>query len=384
MNSNYLYGMEQKSISIVTGYAQEKKLHQLASDCTQLEDRTNEDTYVIQQTDIDAIVGVFDGHAGPTVSYLLAKHLPQVLQKELHSTSANTIDETIKTPSPKVNYWSYATTAWDYVKSFSPSPSSSSDYDYDPVVLSTPKKNYLEGIVKSFNKINEALNNTAIQHKKDPASIGGSTAAISFIPDITVVDPDIYIANVGDSRIYDAHENILTVDHNLSNKNETTRIHRKHQWFKPKVMLYPKDDEKDDGSYLSMSRAFGDFNYNSIGVNAEPTVKCLSLSQLPQKDGFKFLIYVTDGVYNEFGKNSISDIVAASLKVDPNNLTLAANKIIYAALKHSKRNEIARYSAAEFDEEFEKFKESKNYTNTESHSCTGPRDDMTAIVQLFK
>ena len=166
--------------------------------------------------------------------------------------------------------------------------------------------NYSE-IYSSFKKLDLKL------HKKYSSSnfchLSGSTALIIFLFNYKNCNK-IISSNLGDSKIIliSKQNKIkeLNTLHTLSNLEEKNRVIEKgaeinslnvgplRLWYKDKK--YPS---------LSITRSFGDFESDSLGVISIPDIKEYDLDE----ENIKILIFGTDGVWKFLTNEKIMDII---------------------------------------------------------------------------
>ena len=182
--------------------------------------------------------------------------------------------------------------------------------------------NYLN-IYNSYQKLDENL------HLKYSSSnichLSGSTASIIFLFNSRNCNK-IITSNLGDSKIILISESNkikeLNVIHTLDNQEEKNRVISHgavikrlntgplRLWFKNKK--YPG---------LSITRSFGDFESDSLGVLSVPDVKEYDLDN----EQIKILIFCSDGIWRFLNNDKILNIVLPYY--EQNDIKGATNKI---------------------------------------------------------
>lgn len=182
--------------------------------------------------------------------------------------------------------------------------------------------NYLN-IYNSYQKLDENL------HLKYSSSnichLSGSTASIIFLFNSRNCNK-IITSNLGDSKIILISESNkikeLNIIHTLDNQEEKNRVISHgavikrlntgplRLWFKNKK--YPG---------LSITRSFGDFESDSLGVLSVPDVKEYDLDN----EQIKILIFCSDGIWRFLNNDKILNIVLPYY--EQNDIKGATNKI---------------------------------------------------------
>ena len=120
----------------------------------------------------------------------------------------------------------------------------------------------------------------------------GSTATIVVIDNNT-----IYCANVGDSKCFYIDKNNavqITEDHNCSNEKEKEELKKKG------VIIF---QNRIFGS-LSLTRAFGDFEFKKEGITSIPYIKKIYLD----KSDIKYIVIASDGIWDVVNKEKLFEI----------------------------------------------------------------------------
>ena len=193
------------------------------------------------------------------------------------------------------------------------------------------ENNYSQ-IFSSYSKINEIL------HKKYSSNnichLSGSTSLLLFIINSENCNK-IITTNLGDSKIISISEDKkikeLNIVHTPNNPDEKKRIINNggeirridysnigplRIWYKNKK--YPG---------LSITRSFGDFESDDLGVISEPEIKEYDIDE----EKIKIIIFGTDGVWKFLTNDKIMDI--ALPYYEQNDVNGAVNKISETAIK---------------------------------------------------
>ena len=120
----------------------------------------------------------------------------------------------------------------------------------------------------------------------------GSTATI-----VVIDNNNIYCANVGDSKCFYIDKNNavqITEDHNCSNEKEKEELKKKG------VIIF---QNRIFGS-LSLTRAFGDFEFKKEGITSIPYIKKIYLD----KSDIKYIVIASDGIWDVVNKEKLFEI----------------------------------------------------------------------------
>ena len=166
--------------------------------------------------------------------------------------------------------------------------------------------NYSE-IYSSFKKLDLKLHNK--YSSSNFCHLSGSTALIIFLFNSKKCNK-IISSNLGDSKILlISHQNKikeLNAIHTLDNIEEKKRIIEKGAEIKSlnvgPLRLWYKN-KKYPG--LSITRSFGDFESDSLGVISIPDIKEYDLNE----ENIKILIFGTDGIWKFLTNEKIKDII---------------------------------------------------------------------------
>ena len=193
-------------------------------------------------------------------------------------------------------------------------------------------ENNFSQIFSSYSKINEIL------HTKYSSNhichLSGSTSLLLFIINSENCNK-IITTNLGDSKIISISEDKiikeLNIVHTLNNPDEKKRIINNggeirridysnigplRIWYKNKK--YPG---------LSITRSFGDFESDDLGVISEPDIKEYDIDE----EKIKIIIFGTDGVWKFLTNDKIMDIALPYF--EQNDVNGAVNKISETAIK---------------------------------------------------
>lgn len=158
-------------------------------------------------------------------------------------------------------------------------------------LLQTTNLDYKSAFIQTNKQIFEKCEKKHIDY-----SHSGSTGTL------IAIHPDkLTISHIGDSRamLIKNYQNIfisvpLTIDHNLKDSLETTRVlemggHIVKRFKNDVKRIYVPGDEMG----LTVTRAFGDSEFNKVGIICEPCVRDL------QFDGTEeYLIVASDGIWD--------------------------------------------------------------------------------------
>jgi serine/threonine protein phosphatase PrpC len=228
-----------------------------------------------------SVFGVFDGHAGASVSSYLSEYLVQTIQE-----CTTLVGE-------------------------------------GEVLI----KNVKEGIKKSFMKIDSKL-------KKEPGFINGSERAGSTAI-VVLVSPTVIVwANCGDSRGFLCRNRKVfwtTEDHKPLNAKEKLRIERAGGTV---------INQRVNGT-LAVSRAIGDFEYKQNGafkdeeqlVSAEPDV-----SHIMRHPDDEFIFLACDGVYDVMSNDEIAAFIQLRLSMTDKLPDICSSLIDTCLHKNSRDN----------------------------------------------
>ena len=187
-------------------------------------------------------------------------------------------------------------------------------------------------VFTSYKKINEIL------HRKFDSNkicyLSGSTSLIVFLINSKNCNK-IITTNLGDSKIISISEdnmikelNLVHTPNNFEEKNrilnnggvisriDFSNIGPLRIWYK---------DKKYPG--LSITRSFGDFESDALGVISEPDIREYDIDE----EKIKILVFGTDGIWKFLSNEKIMDI--ALLFYEQNDVNGAVNKISETAIK---------------------------------------------------
>ena len=120
----------------------------------------------------------------------------------------------------------------------------------------------------------------------------GSTATI-----VVKDNNNLYCANIGDSKCYYIDKNNavqITEDHNCKNEKEKEELKKKG------VIIF---QNRIFGS-LSLTRAFGDFEFKKEGITANPYIKKIFLD----KSDIKYIVIASDGIWDLVDKEKLFEM----------------------------------------------------------------------------
>ena len=120
----------------------------------------------------------------------------------------------------------------------------------------------------------------------------GSTATI-----VVKDNNNLYCANIGDSKCYYIDKNNavqITEDHNCKNEKEKEELKKKG------VIIF---QNRIFGS-LSLTRAFGDFEFKKEGITAIPYIKKIFLD----KSDIKYIVIASDGIWDVVDKEKLFEM----------------------------------------------------------------------------
>ena len=187
-------------------------------------------------------------------------------------------------------------------------------------------------ILTSYKKLDEILHKKYISNKF--CYLSGSTSLILFLLNYKNCNK-IISTNLGDSKIISISEKNqikeLNITHTPNNSEEKNRILKNggvinridftnigplRIWFKNKK--YPG---------LSITRSFGDFESDDLGVISEPDIKEYDIDV----EKIKIIVFGTDGIWKFLTNDKIMDIVLPYY--EQNDANGAAKKISEIAIK---------------------------------------------------
>lgn len=175
--------------------------------------------------------------------------------------------------------------------------------------------NMLLALQETFLRVEDSLREIAQSENKFSILLSGSTASI-----LVQYEDNLYIANVGDSRVvlYQEKEGLKIIPKTLSNdhlpnvKEEKSRIESKGGEIR-----MSKDGKTwrifgVGANYpgITMSRVIGDEMAKKFGVTAEPSIMQIKVSHKTDL----FVILASDGVWEVVSNESITEIVQKSGK----------------------------------------------------------------------
>ena len=192
--------------------------------------------------------------------------------------------------------------------------------------------NHFSEIFSSYKKLDEILHSKYSINKF--CHLSGSTSLILFLINSKNYNK-IISTNLGDSKIISISENNfikeLNITHTPNNSDEKNRVIKKggvinrmdcsnvgplRIWFKNKK--YPG---------LSITRSFGDFESDELGVISEPDIKEYDIDD----EKIKIIVFGTDGVWKFLTNDKIMDIVLPYYA--QNDVKGATKKISETAIK---------------------------------------------------
>ena len=192
--------------------------------------------------------------------------------------------------------------------------------------------NHFSEIFSSYKKLDEILHSKYSINKF--CHLSGSTSLILFLINSKNYNK-IISTNLGDSKIISISENNfikeLNITHTPNNSDEKNRVIKKggvinrmdcsnvgplRIWFKNKK--YPG---------LSITRSFGDFESDELGVISEPDIKEYDIDD----EKIKIIVFGTDGVWKFLTNDKIMDIVLPYYV--QNDVKGATKKISETAIK---------------------------------------------------
>lgn len=195
------------------------------------------------------------------------------------------------------------------------------------------KNNYKE-IFSLFNEIDIKLHNKyKDQDNKNICNNSGTTAHI-----VILFKNKILSINLGHSKsiIIYKDNNIIQLNkcHIPELEEEKKRIEenggevKRDEWTNegPKRICYKKEDSKKY-SGLAISRSFGDFNSEQLGVISIPEIKEYNINY----NDIKIIIIATDGIWEFMSNEKIRDIILPYY--DEHNMNGGINKLINFAKK---------------------------------------------------
>lgn len=196
------------------------------------------------------------------------------------------------------------------------------------------KNNYSE-INKIFESINDKLHN---RYKDNNFCLkSGSTSNIVIVMNDKKKDclNKIISINLGDSKSLLINEDNQAIDlnivHNPEDSNERERIERnggeisRVDWadYGPLRVFYKGKHYPG----LAMTRAFGDFNAESLGINTIPDIREYDIDDKKPK----IIILASDGVWQFLSNEKVKNIVLPYYEED--NISGAAQKLVNSALR---------------------------------------------------
>ena len=196
------------------------------------------------------------------------------------------------------------------------------------------KNNYSE-LNKIFEKINNKLHD---RYKENDFCLkSGSTSNIVIVMNDKKKDclNKIISINLGDSKSLLINEDDQAIDlnivHNPEEANERERIEKnggeisRVDWadYGP-LRVYYKEKHYPG---LAMTRTFGDFNAESLGINTIPDIREYDFADKKPK----IIIIATDGIWQFLSNEKVKDIVLPYYEED--NITGASQKLVSSALR---------------------------------------------------
>lgn len=167
----------------------------------------------------------------------------------------------------------------------------------------------------------------------------GSTAVISF-----VIENQLYVANVGDSRAVLSHNGFSMALNDDAKPGDPT-FDKKVKELGGTIKTFMVNTSKGKKSIcrleasiglLAVTRAFGDFAFP--GVCASPKVETFNLHDLNNNPHTNFLILACDGIWDVLSNQEAVDIVKNELKEGGSPETAAVKLISIAYEKNSRDN----------------------------------------------
>jgi len=164
------------------------------------------------------------------------------------------------------------------------------------------EKNFEEAITEGFMSTDRIV----IQRTNHRLDSSGSTAVIALI-----VDHTLYIANVGDSEAIiaikegqssDLRTQIVTNLHRASNIDEKKRVLQLGGNF-----LFGRL-----GGTLSVTRAFGDFEFKEPKSKANFVTSKPFINKIELTPAHKFLVLASDGLWDVFDKEDVTKFVVTA------------------------------------------------------------------------
>lgn len=191
--------------------------------------------------------------------------------------------------------------------------------------------NYSE-IYSSHKKLDELLHKKYMQSKF--CHLSGSTSFILFLINSKNINK-LICSNLGDSKIISISEDKkikeLNEVHTPDKVEEKNRIIKmggvinRIDWSNVGPLRIWYKDKKYPG--LSITRSFGDFESDDLGVISEPDVKEYDIDD----EKIKILVFGTDGVFKFLTNEKVMDI--AWTYYEQNDVSAAAKKISETAIK---------------------------------------------------
>jgi serine/threonine protein phosphatase PrpC len=196
------------------------------------------------------------------------------------------------------------------------------------------KNNYSE-LNKIFEKINNKLHD---RYKENDFCLkSGSTSNIVIVMNDKKKDclNKIISINLGDSKSLLINEDDQAIDlnivHNPEEANERERIEKnggeisRVDWadYGP-LRVYYKEKHYPG---LAMTRTFGDFNAESLGINTIPDIREYDFADKKPK----IIIIATDGIWQFLSNEKVKDIVLPYYEED--NISGASQKLVSSALR---------------------------------------------------
>ena len=187
-------------------------------------------------------------------------------------------------------------------------------------------------IYSSYKKLDELLHKKYISSKF--CHLSGSTSFILFMINSKNINK-LICSNLGDSKIISISEDKkikeLNEVHTPDKVEEKNRIIKmggvinRIDWSNVGPLRIWYKDKKYPG--LSITRSFGDFESDDLGVISEPDVKEYDIDD----EKIKILVFGTDGVFKFLTNDKVMDI--AWTYYEQNDVSAAAKKISETAIK---------------------------------------------------